>query len=173
MLRTYVGIDNGISGAMAAMVPDSSVAGGWRVMTTRTPTLKVGDVELVDIMAAKRWLVSVGPLENMHVIMEAGQKQPVFGIKGNFSTGFSYGAFFSFLRLMGVAASIINPKNWQNDMFRGLSARMKTDTKACSIEMCRRLFPRVSLIATERCTKDHDGIADALCMAEWGRRNNL
>jgi hypothetical protein len=36
--------------------------------------------------------------------------------------------------------------------------------------VCRRLFPGVSLRATPRCTTDHDGMAEALLIAEYARR---
>lgn len=35
---------------------------------------------------------------------------------------------------------------------------------------CNRLFPGVSLLPTERCRKDNDGMAEALLMAEYAKR---
>ena len=42
--------------------------------------------------------------------------------------------------------------------------------KQKSIEVCRKLFPDVSLLPTSRCKKSHDGMAEALLMAEYARR---
>lgn len=39
-----------------------------------------------------------------------------------------------------------------------------------SFEVCRKLFPDVSLLPTSRCKKSHDGMAEALLMAEYARR---
>jgi hypothetical protein len=44
------------------------------------------------------------------------------------------------------------------------------DTKQRSVIAAQRLFPNVSLLPTPRCKKPSDGIADALLIAEWGRR---
>ena len=46
-----------------------------------------------------------------------------------------------------------------------------TSDKNTSIEVCKRLFPGVNLKATDRCKKDHDGMAEALLIAEYGRRH--
>jgi hypothetical protein len=43
-------------------------------------------------------------------------------------------------------------------------------SKNTSIAVCKRLFPDVSLLPSERCRKDHDGMAEALLMAEYARR---
>ena len=42
--------------------------------------------------------------------------------------------------------------------------------KDAAIEYCRRAFPQVSLLPGPRCRKPHDGMADALCLLEYGRR---
>jgi hypothetical protein len=52
----------------------------------------------------------------------------------------------------------------------GLEFRLNSD-KENSIEVCKKLFPQVNLLATPRCKKEHDGIAEALLMAEYTRRN--
>ena len=57
----------------------------------------------------------------------------------------------------------ITPQKWKREF--GL-----TSDKAKSAEVCRKLFPDVSLLATPRCKKPHDGMAEALLMAEYARR---
>lgn len=39
-----------------------------------------------------------------------------------------------------------------------------------SIKKAQELFPDVSLLASDRCKRPHDGLADALLIAEYGRR---
>ena len=48
---------------------------------------------------------------------------------------------------------------------------MQCQSKEYHALSCKRLFPGVNLKATERCRKDHDGIAEALLIAEYGRRH--
>ena len=42
--------------------------------------------------------------------------------------------------------------------------------KAAAIAYCARRYPAASLLATPRSRTPHTGLADALCLAEWGRR---
>ncbi len=52
-------------------------------------------------------------------------------------------------------------------MLRGLPGK---DTKTKSILAASRLFPRVDLRRTARSKVAHDGLTDALLIAEFGRR---
>lgn len=68
---------------------------------------------------------------------------------------------------LGLPYEIVDPTTWQKEFFGGLS---KDLGKQRSVLVCKRLFPSVSLLRTERCKKDDDGIADAVLIAEYGRR---
>lgn len=45
-----------------------------------------------------------------------------------------------------------------------------TDTGQRSIVVAQRLFPGQTLLRSPRAKKPSDGMADALLIAEWGRR---
>jgi hypothetical protein len=66
-------------------------------------------------------------------------------------------------RFVGVTA-----RQWQKLMHAGLTG---DDIKQKSIIAAKRLFPGVSLKRTERCRKDDHGKADAVLIAEYGRRS--
>jgi hypothetical protein len=80
-----------------------------------------------------------------------------------FSFGQSVGYIKGVLEANGIAYQEIPPQTWKKEF--GLN----TD-KQKSIDVCRRLFPGVSLRATPRCTTDHDGMAEALLIAEYAKR---
>lgn len=46
----------------------------------------------------------------------------------------------------------------------------KEEKKALSIKKAHELFPEVCLLPTPRCVNEHDGMAEALLIAEWLRR---
>jgi len=69
---------------------------------------------------------------------------------------------------VGIPYTIVPPREWQKVMLSGVSKKL--NTKAASILIAKRLYPGVSLRATERCTTDHHGMSDALLIAEYGRR---
>ena len=56
-----------------------------------------------------------------------------------------------------------SPQKWKKEF-------SVTSDKNTSIEVAKRLFPNVNLKATARCKKDHDGMAEALLIAEYCRR---
>ena len=80
-----------------------------------------------------------------------------------FNFGQSVGYIKGVLEACAVPYQEITPQKWKKEF--GLSS-----DKAKSAEVCRKLFPNVSLLATERCKKPHDGMAEALLMAEYARR---
>lgn len=66
-----------------------------------------------------------------------------------------------------ISHEIISPKDWQRDF--GITGK-KGNTKTQSIEICKRLFPNLSLLPTPKSRKDSDGLADAALIAEFARR---
>jgi hypothetical protein len=156
---TYVGIDNGITGAVAIILPDGLA------QVTPVPVRKVGADTRID--ARVLWEIFLA-LPNPHIVFEIGQKQPAFGVKGNYANGRSHGVLETLVELRGCPYRPVNPKDWQKDAFAGLRG-WDMDTKAAAFEFCRRTFPTVSLLPTPRCVKPNDGMADALCMAWWAK----
>ena len=80
-----------------------------------------------------------------------------------FHFGENFGYIRGALEANKIAYQLIPPKTWKKEF--GLNS-----DKESSIAVCKRLFPEVSLKRTERCKKDHDGMAEALLMAEYARR---
>ena len=88
---------------------------------------------------------------------------PGQGVVSMFSFGQSVGYIKGVLESFRIPYQEITPQKWKREF--GLSS-----DKAKSAEICGRLFPDVSLLATPRCRKPHDGMAEALLMAEYARR---
>ena len=88
---------------------------------------------------------------------------PGQGVVSMFSFGQSVGYIKGVLESFRIPYQEITPQKWKREF--GL-----TSDKAKSAEICGRLFPDVSLLATPRCKKPHDGMAEALLMAEYARR---
>ena len=88
---------------------------------------------------------------------------PKQGVVSTFNFGASYGYIKGVLESFRIPYQEITPQKWKKEF--GLNS-----DKAASVEVCRRLFPNVNLLATPRCKKAHDGMAEALLMAEYARR---
>lgn len=104
-------------------------------------------------------------LENVHAIYGSSAA-------GTFSFGWGKGAIEGMLVSLGIPYTLVQPKKWQKDL--GIIHKSKTTPKLkkeANVAMCKKIFPTVSLLATERSKVPHLGIVDALLIAEWGRRN--
>jgi crossover junction endodeoxyribonuclease RuvC len=68
------------------------------------------------------------------------------------------------LRPMAVPVELVTPQRWKGAVLHG-TAR----DKQAAIAYCSRVFPGVSLVPPG-CRVAHDGLADSLCLLEYGRR---
>ena len=84
---------------------------------------------------------------------------------GAFSFGKSAGFIEGVLQANRIAYQLVIPQTWKKEF--GLSGNKN---KESSIEVCRKLFPAISLLSSSRCKKMHDGMAESLLMAEYARR---
>ncbi len=162
----YIGIDNGITGGLAAIRGD-----GKPIWLKPMPIQRTKKGNEIDVRAVKNWLDGVllihDTTETIVVIEEpAGSKFP----KMASSMAGSFHAIRTVLELMGLAYERVTPQAWQKVMLGKLP---KGQTKIAALTRARSLFPKQSWLETPRCTKPHDGMVDAALIAEFGRRNNL
>jgi hypothetical protein len=161
-----IGIDNSYTGAIAAV--EFKEDGSRNVLSCFVmPTVSVGSNIYIDETEVFEVLLRMCSEHKGTVIgYEIGQKNPLFGTKGNFSNGYSYGVIKTVVRLLKVSHLEINPKTWQKKLFKDIKGA-NMSTKEASFEYCRRMYPNVKLLASDRCKKPHDGMADALCIASY------
>ena len=98
------------------------------------------------------------------VIVEKVGAMPGQGVTSMFNFGKAYGYILGALEMLQISYELVTPKTWKKEF--GLSSDKKQ-----SIDCCKRLFPTVELRRTSHCRKDHDGMAEALLMAEYARRH--
>jgi len=103
--------------------------------------------------------------------------------KSTKATAFSMGHQAGAIEMLCVALAIpytkVNAKDWQKEMFVGIPEMKKTsslvksgeirDTKGMALMAIQRLHPRLKL-TFGKATKPHDGLVDAVLMAEYSRR---
>lgn len=145
-MKYFLGIDPGKKGGIALISDDSRVI----------RALAYTDTALLDIANS---LTD----EDCRCCLEKVHSMPKQGVASTFAFGASYGFIKGVLEALGLSYQEVLPQRWKKEF--GLS----TD-KAASVDVCRRLFPAQSLRASDRCRTDHDGIAEALLMAEYARR---
>ena len=161
----FIGIDNGLSGGLAAYNRDT---GELRI--TAMPVIGVktakGNKNEYDIQAIIRWFDQL-PNGPQMVALEKAQAFPGQGVVSMFSIGRGFGIMEGILASRKWPYTIVSPKTWQKRMFEGVA---HSDTKQASALVAQRLFPDTRFVATERSKKLHDGITDATMMAVYASR---
>ena len=140
---TYIGIDPGAKGGLA-VIRDGGI--------TVAPYEKSRYIEILSRVPSD----SVCCLEHVHAM-------PGQGVTSMFNFGQNFGWVQGVLEAMGISYELVQPQKWKKEF-------SITGDKNSSIMVCKRLFPGVSLLPTERCRKDNDGMAEALLMAEYAKR---
>lgn len=140
----YLGIDPGQKGGYAIITEDTVSTYPW------------DDISFIRF---------VKTLDNAHCVccLEKVGAMPKQGVASTFNFGKSAGFIEGVLQTCGISYQLVPPQKWKKEF------SISSD-KNQSINVCKRLFPEVSLKRTERCTTDSDGMAEALLMAEYAKR---
>jgi len=144
----YIGIDPGKNGGIA-FISD--------VVNVPIQVLKYSDEDLIDSLS------TVTLKDNCRCVLEKVNAMPGQGVVSMFNFGQNFGFIQGVLKAYEIPFELVPPQKWKKEF-------SVTSDKNTSIEVAKRLFPNVDLKATPRCKKDHDGMAEALLMAEYARR---
>lgn len=168
-MKEYFGIDNGVSGAIAAVHPDGKLD-GWLAMPIQK-TRKGNEVNIVEVRDwIARWIepkITRWHIDDFIILIEepGGSKSA----RAATSMAGSFHSLRAMCELMQWRWQRITPQSWQKPM---LHCKGK-DTKPAALTMARSLWPKEKWLETEGCRVAHDGAVDAALIAEFGRRNNL
>lgn len=146
-----IGIDGGKSGAIAIN------ASGKEPYVRAMPETPA---EMLQIL-----LVGAG---DCHVFFEKAQAMPKQGVTSMFNYGKGVGILEGMIVALGYAYTMVRPTEWMRHMHAGTDGAL--GTKERSLQAVYRLFPKANLKPTARCRRDSDGMAEALLIAEYGRR---
>lgn len=147
----YIGIDPGKNGGIAFIDIRPEF------VTPHAKAYCYSDDELISLCDDFKGLNVMCYLEQVHAM-------PKQGVSSTFNFGKNFGFIQGVLKSFRIPYELVTPQKWKKEF-------SCTSDKNTSIEVCKRLFPSVNLKATERCRKDHDGMAEALLIAEYGRRH--
>ena len=153
-MSIWIGVDPGSKGAVAAIYDDNGVqrvaVAGWDNM------LFVSFCKAFKDRADENGEQIVAAVEKVGAVHGNG-------LVSTFSFGKNAGFIEGVLSTLNIGYQLVPPKKWKD-------AFSLNSDKAKSIEVCKRLFPDVSLKRTERCKTDSDGLAESILISEWCRR---
>lgn len=155
----YIGIDPGLDGGIAFVNDDSFVE------LFKTPVIGGRDY---DIQEMKRILTSHFISNTLFCTIENQISMPGQGLTSTLQTGKGFGIWLGLLAGLEVPYQVVGAKQWQAKLFTGISSKL--DTKARSEIIAKRLFPGADFRRSDRARVANDGLTDAACIAEYGRR---
>lgn len=183
--RYVCAIDPGLDGAIVLLSGDRTEQPIRFVMPTCEVKHKVkGRVQkkrAYDLPAIRRILVE-HDIAEVFIETQQAQTKPIpwrckscqavvavgtpQGIVSTFTTGRGFGRLEGLCAGIPIPYELVHPRSWQPKMLPAGSG----DTKGRAVLACKSLFPTVDLRANDKCRVPHEGISDALLIAEFGRR---
>jgi len=146
-----VGIDPGQSGGIA-YIHESGAASFAYPMPVAGKEIDGHTIAAL----LREWQPSVVYVEKVH-------SMPKQGVASTFKFGMGYGVIIGICDALGLPYRLVTPQAWKRQVLAGT-----TKDKDAAISFVRRAYPHVNLTPGAK-RKPHDGMADALCIAEFGR----
>jgi crossover junction endodeoxyribonuclease RuvC len=149
-----IGIDPGLSGAIAVI--DQA---GELVTVADLPFVHDKSLAWVDGGVLQVMLLNALQGRPARAYVERVGSMPGQGVASSFAFGCGYGSILSVVQTMLISMMLVTPAVWKR------SSRLGQD-KHSSLHKARLMWPRADL----RLAK-HEGRAEALLIAEYGRRH--
>ena len=155
-----VGIDPGLSGAIVALYDMGGLAKSMPM------PLSKGKRKRPDVITLVRWIMSHDADVGLVAIETPGPSPRRTSVAATLSIGVGFGMLIGMCEVNHLPYEIVPATRWQGALF---GSGKRADKKGESIAYAKRRWPTLDLTPGKR-TKPHDGIADAACIAEYGRR---
>ena len=172
--KLYIGIDVGSKGFISMQKN-----GAWSHFS-------IEDNDLYQLSA----IMQTARKENENVVCVIEDVHALFNssAKSTFAFGFNKGYLIGLLAANDIPYVLVQPKEWQKEMWinsdmeftykdvvvKGkTTTRKEVNTKATSINCCKRLFPKIDLRKSDRAKRIDDNKVDSILMCEYARRKNL
>jgi hypothetical protein len=155
----YIGIDVGVTGAVAALAADGSYVELKDLPLTHYGKFKWTDgMELLSILRQMR----LGPagLLPARAFVEFVAPMPKLGTVSSAAMGRTFGSVVATVQIAGLSLELVSPQKWKK-------ALNCTSEKATTLGLARSRWPEAELHLEK-----HHNRAEALLIAEYGRRFN-
>lgn len=149
-----IGVDPGLNGGICLL-------GSGYVPLFRMPTLPSGkgSGKVLDENQIMVWFKrTLGKGESSHAFIEKATAMPKQGVVSMFTFGCGFGIIRGILVGLGIPYTLVTPQEWRKELLKGMPKG-----KGSSLIVANRLFPKAVI-------GKHDGMAEALLIAEYGRR---
>lgn len=159
----YIGIDPGLNGAVGVITEDPF---SWA--TFDTPTMVVSGIKekhVYNKAAMAALLQDYRDRTDVLVVLESVHSMPKQGVSSSFSFGRGLGTWEGIIAALNLSLEMPSPQRWKKEMLAD-QGKSKDAARYKAIQ----LFPVLAGYLSR--VKD-DGRAEAILMAEYGRRLRL
>jgi len=156
-MRLHLGCDPGLRGGLAALDTGGGVVGAWPMPVAG------GEVHAAGLADLLRTLACQDGGAQLRLCLEKVGAMPKQGVASTFTFGTGWGMVRGVCATLAVPVTLVTPPVWKRRVLLGL-----THDKAGAVRFCASRWPTAELVLPG-CRIPHDGIADALCLAEYGR----
>lgn len=164
-MSVFIGIDPGLSGALVAINGEGGVVD--QLIMPRTNGSK-GPLDTGCILS---WLVDVRQGGSMYAALERVSTRPGQGATSTLTCGVNWGRLDALLVALGVKYVVPTPQQWKRALsLPKRSGKERAQGKVDAVQLVRSLFPDMDLSPGKR-RVPHDGLADAVLIAEYARRS--
>ena len=153
-----IGIDPGMSGGI-------SIMHDLQIICVAPMPVAGRELDLSRLTFMIKTALEIYTTDKVVAYIEDVHSHPKQGVASTFKFGYVTGAVHGVLAALGVPRYTVRPMAWKKMILSGT----KRDKQA-AVDYITKAFPNVSLLATPRSTKPHDGMADAICISEYGYR---
>ncbi len=157
-MHLTIGIDPGLIGGVAALDHAGAVVGLWPMPVAGGEVHPAG---LADLLRSLRCLDNHQDIGR--VCVEKVSSMPKQGVASTFKFGTGWGMVRGVCAALGASVVLVPSTIWKKRVLLGLP-----HDKAGAVQFCTSRWPTADLVLPG-CRVPHDGIADALCLAEYGR----
>ncbi len=152
-----IGIDPGLKGGICIATPDIDF---W---STYAMPVTGGGIDLRELK-----LILTVPLNRPPadlVVIEKVHSMPKQGVSSSFKFGDGFGSLKGLCVGLGLPFILVTPQKWKKTVLAGYDWKGNKDI---SIVWVKQRYPDISLRPTERSRVDSHGLADAVCLAQYG-----
>lgn len=159
---TVIGIDPGLSGAVAVLQDGDTYIGPHRKYVIDTPVLNVEGKRKYNANEMAHILCPFTQESDVLVVLESVHSMPKQGVASSFNFGEGLGLWKGIIAAYGLPLELPSPQRWK----KALLADQGKEKDASRFKAIQ-LFPD---LAGQLSRKKDDGRAEALLLAEYGRR---
>lgn len=159
MYDYIIGIDPGVNGGIA------TIKGTELRLVKRCPHVKIKTKTDYDVQGMADIIKPYSGL-NACIHLELVHSFPGQGVTSMFNFGKGYGMWLMAAAAYGMPIFLVTPQQWKKKIL------VNTDkSKGAAILKAKQVFPEVNL-KPGLLRKEHDGMAEAICIALYGEIHN-